>query len=335
MEYKFKNSEPILVNLQHRPRRNRRSESIRRMVRETLVTPNDLVLPVFVVEGHGVREPIGAMPEYCRLSRDLVVSSAKEAFALGIPAVALFPSIGDSLKTADGIESINPDGLLQRTIADLKNAVPEMCVISDVALDPYSSDGHDGILEDGRILNDRSLEVLAKMAVSQAEAGADIVAPSDMMDGRVGYIREALDQSSFCEVGILAYAAKYASVFYGPFREALNSSPKFGDKKSYQMDPSNSREALREVQLDVSEGADILMVKPALSYLDVIARVKSNVSLPIAAYSVSGEYAMIKAAAQRGFLDEQAAFAEMLVSIKRAGADLIFTYYAVQAAKCF
>lgn len=317
-----------------RPRRNRASAAIRAMVRETELTPAHLVWPVFVCEGRNRRSPILSMPGCYRLSRDLVVKEARAAHKLGIQAVALFPVIPPKLKDALATESVNPDGLLQKTIRALKQAVPELCVITDVAMDPYSSEGHDGYVdEQGRIDNDVTLDILAEMAVSQARAGADIVAPSDMMDGRVARIRAALDQAGFPNVGILSYAAKYCSAFYGPFRDALDSAPKSGDKKTYQMDPANAREAIREVLLDVSEGADIVMVKPAGPYLDVIRAVRDAVHLPVAAYQVSGEYAMIKAAARRGWLNEEACLMETLTCIRRAGADLIFTYAAPAAAR--
>jgi porphobilinogen synthase len=315
-----------------RPRRNRRTAAIRRLVRETVPTPADLVWPVFVVEGEGRREPVDSMPGCERYGPDVLVEEARAAFELGLPAVALFPCLDDGLKDPRASEAARADGLLQRAIRRLKLAVPDMAVITDVAMDPYSSDGHDGILEDGRILNDETLPILADMAVSQAAAGADIVAPSDMMDGRVAFIREALDEAGHEDVGILSYAAKYASAFYGPFREALDSAPRAGDKKTYQMDPANRREALREVELDVQEGADMVMVKPALAYLDVIADVRLAVDVPVAAYHVSGEYAMVKAAAERGWLDGDAAMHECVLAIKRAGADVIFTYAARELA---
>jgi porphobilinogen synthase len=321
------------VKLVQRPRRNRKSDSIRRLVRETLLTPSDLILPLFVVDGSDQKIPIQSMPGFFRLSPDLLLREALSAHSLGIPAVALFPALPETLKDRHASESINSEGLLQRTVRELKNQIPELTVITDVAMDPYSSDGHDGVFEKGEILNDPTLEILAAMAVSQAEAGADIVAPSDMMDGRVGAIREGLDESGFEGVGILAYSAKYASAFYGPFRDALDSAPKSGDKKTYQMDPANAREAIREVLLDVEEGADMVMVKPALPYLDVISAVRSAVTVPVAAYSVSGEYAMAKAAAQLGWLDEDAVMTEMLTAIKRAGADMILTYFAVDIAR--
>ena len=321
------------LDLPIRPRRNRRTAALRAMVRETHLTPADLVLPLFVVDGSGREEPVPSMPDTSRLSPDRVVARARAAHALGIPAVALFPVVAESLKDSHATESANPDGLLQRTVRDLKQALPELLVITDVAMDPYSSDGHDGLVVDGRIVNDESVDILCEMAVAQAQAGADLVAPSDMMDGRVGYIRDALDDAGFTEVGILAYSAKYASAFYGPFRDALDSAPKHGDKKSYQMDPANRREALREVLLDLDEGADMVMVKPALPYLDVLAAVKAESTVPVAAYQVSGEYAMIKAAAARGWLDENAAMLETVTAIKRAGADLILTYFAMAVAR--
>ncbi len=316
-----------------RPRRNRRTASMRGLVRETNLAPSHLILPLFVCEGRQRREVIRSMPGTFRLSRDLVIKEAKAAHKLGIPAVALFPALPGKLKDKVATESLNPNGLLPTTVRALKDALPELAVITDVAMDPYSSDGHDGFVEKGQIVNDRSVEILCGMALAQAGAGADYVAPSDMMDGRVGAIRRVLDGSGFTGTGILSYAAKYCSAFYGPFREALDSAPRSGDKKTYQMDPANRREALREVQLDVAEGADIVMVKPALPYLDVIAAVREAVPVPVAAYQVSGEYAMIKAAAKAGWLDEQAVMLESLTAIRRAGADMILTYFAHGAAK--
>jgi len=317
------------IEIASRPRRNRKNAAMRSLVRETRVLPSDLILPLFVIEGTGQKEPVKSMPGCARLSPDKLLKVAREAFKLGIPAVALFPALDDSLKDRTATESWNSEGLLQRTVRMLKAALPELLVITDVAMDPYSSDGHDGLVENGRILNDPTLEILARMAVSQAEAGADIVAPSDMMDGRVGFLRKALDQSGYSEVSILAYTAKYASAFYGPFREALDSAPKAGDKKTYQTDPANSGEAVREVLLDEEEGADIVMVKPALPYLDVISAVRASTILPVAAYNVSGEYAMVKAAAKMGWLQEDAVVDETLTSIKRAGADMILSYFAL------
>ncbi|MCW5963367.1 MAG: porphobilinogen synthase [Bryobacterales bacterium] len=320
-------------DLPFRPRRNRRSAALRGLMRETELSPAHLILPLFVTEGEDTRIPIGAMPGCYRLSLGNTLALAREAHSLGIPAVALFPALAEGSKDKRATESTNPDGLLQRTVRSLKDALPGLAVITDVAMDPYSSDGHDGYVENGEILNDITLEILAGMAVSQAEAGADLVAPSDMMDGRVGVIREALDDAGLTNTGILAYSAKYASSFYGPFREALDSAPRSGDKKTYQMDPANRREAMREVMLDVMEGADIVMVKPALAYLDVIADVASSVDVPVAAYQVSGEYAMIKAAAANGWLDEERAVAETLTAIRRAGADMILTYFAIDYAR--
>jgi len=331
-------TQSVTLSLIERPRRLRRTEAIRRMVRETRLSVDQLVAPLFVVEGHGVRQEVPSMPGQYRLSIDELVREARELHALGIPAVALFPALDESLKTPDGREALNPDGLYPRAIRAVKEAVPELLVITDVALDPYSSDGHDGIVRDGRILNDETVEILARMAVVQAQAGADIVAPSDMMDGRVGAIRQALDEAGFTEVAILSYTAKYASAFYGPFRDALDSAPRHRpgvppDKKTYQMDPANAREALRELRLDLEEGADMVMVKPALPYLDVIYRVKQASDVPVAAYHVSGEYAMLKAAALNGWLDEKAAVLEALTAIARAGADVILTYFAKQVAQ--
>ena len=302
-------------------------------MRETTLAPSQLIYPLFICEGRRQRVPIKSMPGVFRLSRDLAVKEAKAAAKLGIPAVALFPALPDRVKDRVATESLNPRGLLPTTVNAIKQAVPELAVVTDVAMDPYSSDGHDGYVEKGRILNDRSVEILCGMALCQAEAGADMVAPSDMMDGRVGAIRRVLDGSGFTEVGILSYAAKYCSAFYGPFRDALDSAPRSGDKKTYQMDPANRREALREVRLDVAEGADIVMVKPALPYLDVIADVRREVAVPVAAYQVSGEYAMIMAAAKAGWLDEKAAMLETLTAIRRAGADMILTYFARRAAE--
>lgn len=316
-----------------RPRRNRRTDSIRRLVRETRVHPDNLIYPMFLIEGKDKNVPIKTMPGISRLSQDLLVKAAKEAYELGIPAIALFPALGDDKKDKYATESTNPKGLLQETIKALKDALPELTLITDVAMDPYSSDGHDGLVEKDQILNDPTLEILADMAISQAEAGADIVAPSDMMDGRIGFIREALDESSFENVGIMAYSAKYASAFYGPFRDALDSAPRAGDKKTYQMDPANSEEAVREILLDIDEGADFVMVKPALPYLDVIRLVKEESTVPVAAYNVSGEYAMIKMSAQAGCIDATAGMIESLTAIKRAGADMILSYFSVEMAK--
>jgi porphobilinogen synthase len=316
-----------------RPRRNRSRPALRRLVRETRLSCDDLVLPLFVQEGDARTTPIAPLPGHARLSIDRLVAVAGEAWALGIPGVALFPVIEETHKDSRGSAATKPDGLLQRAVRALKAAHPDLLVISDVALDPYSSDGHDGVVIDGRIDNDETLPLLAAMAVSQAEAGADLVAPSDMMDGRVAAIREALDEAGYTEVGIGSYCTKYASAFYGPFREALDSAPRSGDKKTYQMDPANAREALRELMLDEAEGADWVMVKPGLVYADVIRLVRDHTALPVAAYHVSGEYAMLRAAAERGWLDYEACLLESLLSLKRAGADVIFTYGALDAAR--
>ncbi len=321
------------ISILHRPRRNRRTPAIRDLVREFRVTPADLVYPLFVMEGTNKREAIASMPGIKRMTLDLLAKECREIARLGIPAVALFPKIADSKKDSRATESKNPRGLIPRCVKEIKSAAPGLAVITDVAMDPYSSDGHDGVVKKGEIANDETLPVLADMALAQAKAGADMVAPSDMMDGRIGYIRRALDEAGFEETGILAYSAKYCSAYYGPFRDALDSAPKAGDKKTYQMDSANSREALREVRLDVDEGADIVMIKPAVLYLDVISRVREAVNVPVAAYHVSGEYAMIKAAAAKGWLDETAAVLEALTGIKRAGADIIFTYFAKDFAR--
>jgi len=316
----------------HRPRRLRRTGTLRRMVRETVLTAADLIYPLFVMEGEGQKEAVPSMPNCFRYSLDLLLEEAKAVWELGIGAIALFPLISHHLKDNAGTESYNPEGLIPRAVRALKQALPDLLVITDVALDPYSSEGHDGIVQNGQILNDETVAVLAKQALVQAEAGADFVAPSDMMDGRVREIRQALDAEGWINVGILAYSAKYASAYYGPFRDALDSAPKFGDKRTYQMDAANAREAIKEVELDIKEGADIVMVKPALAYLDVICRIKQHTNLPVAAYNVSGEYAMVKAAAQQGWIDEKAVMLETLTSMKRAGADLILTYFAKDAA---
>ncbi len=319
--------------MQVRPRRNRRSAAIRGLVRETHLAPGHLVQPLFVQDGEALRTEIASMPGQARLSIDLLVEVAHEAHELGVAGVALFPALPDEEKDPRGSASTKPEGLLPRAIRALKARVPELLVITDVALDPYSSDGHDGVVIDGRIDNDETLPLLAAMALTQAEAGADIVAPSDMMDGRVGAIRETLDGAGFAEVGIGAYCAKYASAFYGPFRDALDSAPKAGDKKTYQMDPANAREALRELALDEEEGADWVMVKPGLPYLDVISLFREATALPVAAYHVSGEYAMLRAAAAQGWLDYEACLLESLVALRRAGADAIFSYGALDAAR--
>jgi porphobilinogen synthase len=306
---------------------------VRGLVREASLSAGHLIWPAFVQEGQGKETPIGSMPGQSRLSVDLLVERARAARDVGVAGIALFPAIDDTLKDPRGRESTNPNGLLQRAVSELKSRVADFLVITDVALDPYSSDGHDGVVIDGRIDNEATVPILAAMAVAQARAGADVVAPSDMMDGRVGAIRRALDEASFTSVAICSYAVKYASSFYGPFREALDSAPKSGDKKTYQMDPANAREALREIRLDEAEGADWLMVKPGLPYLDVVRLVREHTSLPVAAYHVSGEYAMLKAAAANGWLDFDRCLLESLLSLRRAGADIIFTYGAVEAAR--
>ncbi|MEM1168969.1 MAG: porphobilinogen synthase [Cyanobacteria bacterium P01_H01_bin.35] len=316
-----------------RPRRLRRTPALRRMVEETQLTVNDLIYPLFVMEGEGQKVEVVSMPGSYRYTLDLLLKEIEDAYNLGINAIALFPLVEEAKKDNAGTESYNPDGLIQRTVKAIKQTIPDIVVITDVALDPYSSEGHDGIVgENGAILNDPTVEVLVKQALSQAEAGADIVAPSDMMDGRIGAIRKALDAAEYFDVGILAYSAKYASAYYGPFRDALDSAPKFGDKKTYQMNPANAREAIKEVALDIAEGADMVMVKPALAYLDIICEVKKTTNLPVAAYNVSGEYAMIKAAGQKGWIDEKKVMLETLTSMKRAGADLILTYFAKEVA---
>ena len=315
----------------YRPRRLRESPLLRSMVRETSLRADDFVYPLFAVHGRGVREPIGSMPGQFRLSIDELLKECKDAASMGIPAVLLFGLPRD--KDPRGSEAYAEDGIIQQAVRAVKETIPDLLVITDVCLCEYTSHGHCGVVEDGRVKNDPSLELIARTAVSHAEAGADMVAPSDMMDGRVAAIREGLDEAAFTETPIMAYSAKYASAFYGPFREAADSTPQFGDRRSYQMDPANALEAMREVALDVDEGADIVMVKPALPYLDIIARVKGEFGLPVAAYSVSGEYAMLKAAGQLGWLDEERAMLEALTGIRRAGADIIITYFAKDAAR--
>jgi porphobilinogen synthase len=303
------------------------------MVAETILTPADFIVPLFIDEGQNVKTEIASMPNYFRHSVDLTVKEVKELWSMGIKSVLLFIKCKDELKDNTGKEAWNPDGLMQRSIKAIKNAVPEMYVMTDVALDPYSSYGHDGIVENGEIVNDPTVEALVKMSVSHAQAGADMVAPSDMMDGRIGAIREGLENSGFTKVGIMAYSAKYASCFYGPFRDALDSAPGFGDKKTYQMDYANRTEAVKEALMDVEEGADIVMVKPGLPYLDIVREVKNAVDVPVSVYNISGEYAMIKAAAKMGWINEDKAILETLTSIKRAGADLIATYFAKDAVR--
>jgi porphobilinogen synthase len=316
-----------------RPRRNRKSAAVRNMIRETDLPVSKLIYPVFVVDGKNQQVPIGSMPGIYRWSIDLLLKEIEECMNLGVQTFDLFPAVEESLKDKEATYSYNPDNFYLQAVRAIKKEFPESCLMSDVAMDPYSIDGHDGYLDNGQILNDRTLPILAKMAIAQAEAGIDIIGPSDMMDGRVGYIREELDDAGFTDTSIMSYTAKYASAYYGPFRDALDSAPKFGDKKSYQMDPANKIEALREADLDTMEGADFLMVKPALCYLDIIQLLKQNSNLPIAAYNVSGEYSMLKAAAERGWIQYERAMPEMLLSIHRAGADVILTYFAKEYAE--
>ena len=319
-----------------RMRRNRRTPALRRLVQETTLSSADFIYPVFVLEGKDRREDVPSMPGVARKSVDLLIDELGEVHDLGIPAVALFPVIDQDRKTLDGVECCNPDGLVQRTVEAIKAALPELVVITDVALDPYTTHGQDGIIDDdGYVLNDVTVDMLVRQALSHAHAGADVVAPSDMMDGRIGAIRGALEEAGHINVGILAYAAKFSSSFYGPFRDACGSADniKGGDKHTYQIAPSNSDEAVREVALDIDEGADMVMVKPAMPYLDIVRRIKDAFGMPTMAYQVSGEYAMLKAAAQNGWLDERAVVLESLLGIKRAGADAILTYYAIDAAR--
>ncbi len=316
-----------------RPRRNRKSAGIRDMVRETQVSLTDLIYPLFLVDGRNSKIPIKSMPGIFRWSLDLLILEIEECVNLGLRSFVLFPAVEDHHKDTFASYSWNEDNFYLKAIREIKTKFPDVVLMSDVAMDPYSSDGHDGLVKDGKIINDETLPILAKMAVKQAEAGIDIIGPSDMMDGRVGVIREALDDAGFSDVSIMSYTAKYASAFYGPFREALDSAPKSGDKKTYQMDPANKVEALRELMLDTEEGADFVMIKPALCYLDVISLIKSNTELPVSAYNVSGEYAMLKAAGENGWIDYNRAMPEMLLSIKRAGADIILTYFAKEYAQ--
>ncbi|GAB5563461.1 MAG: porphobilinogen synthase [Winogradskyella sp.] len=321
-----------------RNRRLRTSEAVRGLVRETIITPNDFLVPLFVVEGNGIKEEIASMPNYYRYSLDLLKDEVKLLWNLGLKSVLLFVKVPNNLKDNKGAEALNPDGLMQRAIKTVKDVCPGMLVMTDVALDPFSSYGHDGIIENGKIINDRTVEVLAEMSISHAEAGADFVAPSDMMDGRILGIREGLDQSNFIDVGIMSYSAKYASAFYGPFRDALDSAPVDmidvpKDKKTYQMDYANRDEAIRETEMDINEGADIVMVKPGLSYLDIVRDIRNNFEIPIAVYQVSGEYAMLKAAAEKGWLDHDTVMLEQITSIKRAGADIIASYFAKDVVK--
>lgn len=321
------------MHLQHRNRILRQSAAIRSLVAETSLTSNDFIVPLFIDEGQNIKTEIASMPGYYRNSLDVTVKEVKELWSMGLKSVLLFIKAKDEIKDNTGKEAWNDNGLMQRSIKAIKDAVPEMLVMTDVALDPYSSYGHDGIVKDGEIVNDETVEALVKMSISHAKAGADFVAPSDMMDGRIGAIRKGLEENNFTKVGIMSYSAKYASCFYGPFRDALDSAPGFGDKKTYQMNYANRIEAIKETLQDVEEGADIVMVKPAMAYLDIIREVKNTVHVPVSAYHVSGEYAMIKAAAKMGWLDENKAILESLTSIKRAGADLIATYFAKDAVK--
>lgn len=320
------------MNLTHRPRRNRKSEAIRSMVAENSLSANDFIFPMFVTGGTGIKDEIKSMPGIFRFSLDTLLIELEDVTALGIKCICLFPNYPESKKDKYATESHQEGTLYLASLSAIKAKFPELAIMTDVAMDPYSSDGHDGIVEDGKILNDETVEVLCKMAVAQAKAGADIIGPSDMMDGRIEAIRNALDAEGYEDVSIMAYTAKYASAFYGPFRDALESAPKFGDKKTYQMNPANSKEALLEAELDINEGADMIMVKPAFSYLDVIKSLNDNFNIPITAYNVSGEYAMIKAAANNGWIDGEKAMMEMLLSMKRAGASVILTYFAKEAA---
>lgn len=324
--------------LQRRNRTLRRTDSIRQIVRETILTPADFMAPVFVVEGKNEKHEIPSMPGYYRYSLDLLVKEVKELYSVGVRAINPYVKCDDDLKDNIGTESWNPNGLMQRTIKEIKNAIPEMIIMSDVALDPYSIYGHDGIIKNGHIDNDLTVDALTKMSLSHAEAGVDFVAPSDMMDGRVAAFRKAFEENGYDYVGIMSYAAKYASCFYGPFRDALDSAPVDTqdipkDKKTYQMDPANRREAIKETLDDIEEGADMVMVKPAMAYLDILREVRNVVDVPVCAYQVSGEYAMLKAAAQNGWLDGETSMMESLLCIKRAGADLISTYFAKEAAR--
>lgn len=321
-----------MIQLTQRPRRNRKSAAIRNLVQENQITVNDFIYPLFLIDGKNKKTEVASMPGIYRYSLDLLLKEIESCMNLGIMAFDVFPNIEEKLKDKTASEALNKKGLYLNALREIKKRFPEAAIMTDVAMDPYSSDGHDGYVKNGEILNDKTLEILGKMAVAQAEAGADIIGPSDMMDGRVGYIRNQLDINGFTNVSIMSYTAKYASAFYGPFRDALNSAPKMGDKKTYQMNPANSLEALTEAELDTMEGADFLMVKPALSYLDVIQLLKDNSTLPIAAYNVSGEYAMVKAAAAKGWIDGDRVRDEILLSIKRAGASVILTYFAKEFA---
>src|SRR5688572_6667829 len=316
-----------------RPRRNRKSEAIRNMVEETKVSTHDLIFPLFLLDGTNKKVEVASMPGIFRFSLDLMLKEVEECMKLGVHAFDIFPAVEDQYKDKTATKSYDSDFFYLKALREIKKRFPEACIMTDVAMDPYSSDGHDGLVKDGKIVNDETLEILGRMALAQAETGIDILGPSDMMDGRVGYIRTILDDNGFTDVSIMSYTAKYTSGFYNPFRDALDSAPKFGDKKTYQMNPANSREAMIEAALDTEEGADFLMVKPALAYLDIIKLLKDNSDLPIAAYNVSGEYSMVKAAAQKGWLDGERVAKEMLLSMKRAGADIILTYFAKEFAQ--
>ena len=324
------------INILKRPRRNRKSGAIRSLISENQVVTNDLIMPLFVLEGENKKEEIPSMPGIFRHSPDLIIEECKELYSLGIQGIVLFPVLSEDKKDPIASESYNDNGLYQNTIRSIKKHVPQICVITDVAMDPYNSDGHDGLLSDtGEILNDKTLDILCQMAISQAKAGADVISPSDMMDGRVQAIRKDLDRNGYTEVSILSYSAKYASNYYGPFREALDSAPLSGDKKTYQMDPANSKEAVREILLDIEEGADIVMVKPGLAYLDVLQKVSEISTVPVAVFNVSGEYSSVKAASEKGWLNYQKVVLENLTAFKRAGADIILTYHAKEIAKWF
>ncbi|WP_438426337.1 porphobilinogen synthase [Aquimarina macrocephali] len=316
-----------------RNRRLRTNDAIRSLVRENIITPHDFLVPLFIVEGKGIKEEISSMPDYYRYSLDLLGNEVKELWSLGLKSVLLFVKVPDHLKDNKGTEALNSDGLMQRAIKTVKEAVPEMLVMTDVALDPYSSYGHDGIVEDGQILNDETCKVLAEMSLSHAQAGADFVAPSDMMDGRILSMRELLEKENYKNTGIMSYSAKYASAFYGPFRDALDSAPGFGDKKTYQMDFANRDEAIKETLMDIEEGADIVMVKPGLCYLDLVRDIRDVVDVPVAVYQVSGEYAMLKAAAEKEWLDHDAVMLEQIMAFKRAGAQIIASYFAKDVVK--
>jgi porphobilinogen synthase len=324
---------PYFCQMNIRPRRNRKTEAIRNLVQETFLRADDFVFPLFLLEGNNKKSEVDSMPGIFRLSEDLMLKEIESCLKLGVKGFDIFPVVEEKYKDKTASRSFDSEFFYLKSLRRIKQEFPEALVITDVAMDPYSSDGHDGLVKDGKILNDETLEILGKMALAQAETGIDLIGPSDMMDGRVGYLREVLDLNGFTDTGIISYTAKYASAFYGPFRDALDSAPKFGNKKTYQMNPANRREATLEAELDFDEGADILMVKPALAYLDIISDLKQQFPLPIAAYNVSGEYAMIKAAALRGWLDGDKAMMECLTSIKRAGADIILTYFAKEAAK--